>query len=159
VGYMAPEQVRGLPTDHRADIFSLGAVLYEMLSGERAFKGDTAADVMSAILREEPPELSVDVRSASPVLARIVERCLAKNANARFKSADDLAFALDALSSGSRSGSVVVADARQGSSDARWRWMALAFALGALAMGAALSPLLGARRIVTADDPVVRLQL
>src|SRR5207248_2129105 len=58
VGYMAPEQVRGQPVDHRADIFSFGTILYEMLSGRRAFHGQTAADTMSAILREDPPELS-----------------------------------------------------------------------------------------------------
>ena len=79
VGYMAPEQVRGLTTDHRADIFAIGAVLYEMLSGRRAFNGDTAADVMTAILKEEPPDLPDDVRQGAPALARIVDRCLAKN--------------------------------------------------------------------------------
>ena len=60
VGYMAPEQVRGLPSDHRADIFAFGAVLYEMLSGRRAFQGATTADTMSAILTAEPPESSTD---------------------------------------------------------------------------------------------------
>jgi serine/threonine protein kinase len=101
VGYMAPEQVRGLPTDHRADIFALGAVLYEMLAGRRAFNGDTAADVMTAILKEEPSDLPSDVRQGAPALARIVDRSLAKNPGGRFTSADDLAFALENLSSSS----------------------------------------------------------
>ena len=89
VGYMAPEQVRALPTDHRADIFALGTVLYEMLTGHRAFEGDTAADVMTAVLTSEPRELPEAVRQAAPALGRIVNRCLAKDAGARFASASD----------------------------------------------------------------------
>src|SRR5207344_3232596 len=69
-GYMAPEQVRGLATDHRADIFAFGALLYEMLSGERAFKGETAADTMTAILTRDPPELDAVRLSISPALDR-----------------------------------------------------------------------------------------
>ena len=99
VGYMAPEQVRGLAADYRADIFAFGAVLYEMLSGGRAFKGDTTADTMTAILKEDPPDLPAAERLIPPALARIVDRCLEKNPGARFKSADDLAFALKALTS------------------------------------------------------------
>src|SRR5205085_2664280 len=79
VGYMSPEQVRGLPADARSDIFSLGALLYEMLSGNRAFQGSTSADTMSAILREEPAELSTAVHGLPPALARIVHRCLEKD--------------------------------------------------------------------------------
>src|SRR5687768_13078964 len=75
VGYMAPEQVRGLAADHRADIFAFGAVLYEMLSGERAFRGDTAADSMTAILKDDPPDLPVAERRIPPALDRIVNRC------------------------------------------------------------------------------------
>ena len=93
VGYMSPEQVRGLPADHRSDIFCLGAVLYEMLSGRRAFSGATAADTMSAILNAEPPELSGSGRKIPPGLDRIVRHCLEKNAEERFQSARDLAFA------------------------------------------------------------------
>jgi serine/threonine protein kinase/Tol biopolymer transport system component len=97
VGYMSPEQVRGVAADHRSDIFSLGAILYEMLSGKRAFQGATFADTMSAILKEEPAELSTAVRSLPPALARIVHRCLEKDPAERFQSARDLAFNLELL--------------------------------------------------------------
>jgi eukaryotic-like serine/threonine-protein kinase len=98
VGYMSPEQVRGLSADHRSDIFCLGAVLYEMLAGRRAFSGATAADTMSAILNAEPPELSGSGRKISPALDRIARHCLEKNAEERFQSARDLAFALESVS-------------------------------------------------------------
>jgi Tol biopolymer transport system component len=101
IGYMAPEQVRGRAADHRADIFAFGTVLYEMLSGQRAFRGDTAADTMTAILKEDPPDLPSADRHMPPALARIVDRCLEKAPAARFQSADDLAFALESLTSAS----------------------------------------------------------
>ena len=101
LGYMSPEQVRGKPADARSDIFSFGAILYEMLSGRRAFHGDTAADTMSAILKEDPPDLSVTNQNVSPGLERIVRHCLEKNPEQRFQSARDAAFALDALSGAS----------------------------------------------------------
>jgi Tol biopolymer transport system component len=101
LGYMSPEQVRGRPADPRSDIFSFGAVLYEMLSGQRAFRGDSAADTMSAILREDPPDLSTTNRAIAPALDRIVRHCLEKNPEARFHSAHDLAFHLEALSGAS----------------------------------------------------------
>ena len=101
VGYMAPEQVRGLPTDHRSDIFAFGAIVYEMLSGQRAFRGETTADTMGAILMKAPPDLPAVERHIPPVLERIIDRCVEKSPAARFQSAVDLAFALDALSSGS----------------------------------------------------------
>jgi Tol biopolymer transport system component len=97
-GYMAPEQVRGLAVDHRSDVFSFGAMLYEMLSGERAFRGETAADTMSAILTKEPPDLDVARLAIPPSLDRIVRRCLEKTPDLRFQSANDLAFALETLS-------------------------------------------------------------
>ena len=100
-GYMAPEQVRGLEVDHRADMFAFGAVLYEMLSGERAFRGETAADTMSAILTKEPSDLDVARLSIAPGLDRIVRRCLEKSPELRFQSATDLAFALETLTTGS----------------------------------------------------------
>jgi len=98
VGYMSPEQVRAKPTDHRSDIFSFGSILYEMLSGQRAFKGDTPADTMSAILKEEPDELSDTTRNIPLPLDRIVRHCLEKNPARRFQSAGDVAFNLEALS-------------------------------------------------------------
>ena len=102
-GYMAPEQVRGLTVDHRADMFAFGCVLYEMLSGERAFKGETAADTMTAILTQDPPDLDTARLSISAGLDRIVRRCLEKTPDLRFQSANDLAFALENLSSASTS--------------------------------------------------------
>src|SRR2546425_11824937 len=101
VGYMSPEQVRGKGVDHRSDIFSFGAILYEMLSGRRAFRGESAADTMSAILKEDPPDLSETNQNISPGLERLVNHCLEKNPEARFHSANDLAFALEAISGAS----------------------------------------------------------
>ena len=98
LGYMSPEQVRGYPTDARSDIFSFGAILYEMLSGRRAFAGDTAADTMTAILMKDPPELTETGRAIAPGLDRLVRHCLEKNPEERFHSAHDLAFDLEALS-------------------------------------------------------------
>jgi serine/threonine protein kinase/Tol biopolymer transport system component len=97
VGYMAPEQVRGKAADPRSDIFAFGAILYEMLSGKRAFHGDSPADTMSAILKEDPPELIETNRNVSPALERIVRHCLEKNPAERFQSARDVAFNLEAL--------------------------------------------------------------
>src|SRR6266545_3294041 len=100
VGYMSPEQVKGRSVDHRSDIFSFGAILYEMLSGRRAFHGESAPETMSAILKEDPPELSDTNKTVSPALARLVNHCLEKNPEERFHSARDLAFALESLSGG-----------------------------------------------------------
>ena len=97
VGYMAPEQVRGQRVDHRADIFALGAVLYEMLSGSQAFRRDTAAETLTAILREEPPGLAGRTIEVAPGLERIVRHCLEKNPGERFQSASDVAFDLEEL--------------------------------------------------------------
>jgi serine/threonine protein kinase/Tol biopolymer transport system component len=98
VGYMSPEQVRGLATDHRTDIFAFGAILYEMVMGKRTFDKPTSADTMSAILNEEPAPIS-EIAPETPVaLQRVVRRCLEKNAEQRFQSASDLAFALEELS-------------------------------------------------------------
>jgi len=96
-GYMSPEQVRGQAADARSDLFAFGAILYEMLTGKRAFHGDTPADAMSAILKEEPSELSETARNVPPALERIVHHCLEKNPAARFQSASDVAFNLGAL--------------------------------------------------------------
>jgi len=99
IGYMSPEQVRGLPLDHRSDVFSFGTILYELLSGKRPFKRDTAGDTMAAILRDEPPELSESGRVIPPALANIVQHCLEKSQDDRFQSAKDIVFALSVASS------------------------------------------------------------
>src|SRR6187455_1355107 len=101
LGYMSPEQVKGKSADARSDIFAFGAILYEMLSGSRAFHRDTAAETMSAILREEPPDLSATNRNVQPGLERVIRHCLEKNPEERFHSAHDLAFDLRALSDAS----------------------------------------------------------
>jgi serine/threonine-protein kinase len=114
VGYMSPEQVRGLPVDHRSDIFSLGAILYELLSGKKAFKRDTASDTMASIMRDEPAELSQSGRSIPVTLDHIVRHCLEKDRDARFQSARDIAFALSEASGATStvtSGSQIVAAA------------------------------------------------
>ena len=98
VGYMSPEQVRGEVASERTDLFSLGAILYEMLTGKRAFHKPTSAETMNAILNEEPPASSQMTPNLPPALQRVVQRCLEKNPEQRFHSASDLAFALEALS-------------------------------------------------------------
>jgi len=98
-GYMSPEQVKGQPADHRSDIFAFGAILYEMLSGRRAFRGDSAVETMSAILKEDPPDLSETTKNLSPGLERLVRHCLEKAPAQRFQSARDLAYDLESLSS------------------------------------------------------------
>jgi len=104
MGYMSPEQVRGQEVDHRTDIFALGAVLYEMLSGRPAFRRDTPADTVSAILKEDPPAMSSTNRPISPQVERIVHHCLEKNPAERFQSARDLGFNLEAVA-GTQTGS------------------------------------------------------
>ena len=105
VGYMAPEQVRGQEAEQRADIFAFGLILYEMLGGRRAFEGKSVAEMMSAILRDEPPELSDTNAKISPALERIVRRYLEKKPEQRFHSAHDLGYALEAVASSSSSSS------------------------------------------------------
>jgi len=114
-GYMSPEQVRGVALDPRSDIFSFGAILYEMLAGKRAFHGETDADTMSAILKEDPPDLNETNRNISPALERVVQHCLEKNPEQRFHSARDVAFDLETLSNQSSTGSRlrVVTDQRR----------------------------------------------
>jgi serine/threonine protein kinase len=142
VGYMSPEQVRGAVADQRSDLFSLGAILYEMLSGQRAFKRDTNAETMTAILKEEPPELTGTNPAIAPGLERIVRRCLEKEPSQRFQSASDLGFAIEALSGTAKSAAVPAAVPRSG----RWRIVAMAAAVlmglaaGWLARNATLAP-------------------
>ncbi len=116
VGYMSPEQVRGLPLDHRSDIFSFGAILYEMLSGQRAFKRDTAADTMSAIMRDDPAELAGS--GVSSGLDHVVRHCLEKDRDNRFQTARDIAFALSEATSQSSVSVAVATPKRKGWSKA-----------------------------------------
>ncbi len=130
LGYMSPEQVKGKAADQRSDLFAFGAILYEMLSGRRAFHRESAAETMSAILREEPPDLSATNKSVQPGLERIVRHCLEKNPEERFYSARDVAFDLEALSglsgtAASTSGLVAAGPARRPS------WLVLAGCVGA----------------------------
>jgi len=109
VGYMSPEQVSGKVADHRADIFAFGAILYEMLTGKRAFQKPTSAETMTAILNEEPTAVSQIAPSTPPALQRVVQRCLEKKPEQRFQSASDLAFSLEALSDSSAATATAVA--------------------------------------------------
>ncbi len=133
--YMAPEQVRGGQVDARTDMFSFGVVLYEMLSGKRAFQRDSAPETMTAILKEDVPELTDTKLPVAPALERIVRRCLEKSPEQRFQSAKDLAFALEAVSqiSGAKTGAQsAIATAAETKS------RALPFAAGALVLAAAM---------------------
>jgi Tol biopolymer transport system component len=129
VGYMSPEQVRGEPADHRSDIFAFGAILYEVLSGRRAFAGPTHAETLTAILREQPADMTGVTPPIPSGLSRIVDRCLEKNAAARFQSAHDLAFALEQLMAQSGSATFVIASRRRSS-----RWLPWAL-LAAVTLG------------------------
>ncbi len=131
--YMAPEQVRGEAADPRTDIFAFGAVLYEMLSGSRAFRRDTAAETMTAVLKDDPPELSGTARLVSPTLERIVRRCLEKSPEQRFQSARDLSFALSALS-GTETSGVARAAAAAPRRVPIVLWLSVALALAAVAV-------------------------
>jgi Tol biopolymer transport system component len=138
MGYMSPEQVRGHVADHRSDIFSLGAVLYEMLTGVRAFRGESGADTMTAILSEDPAALTSAASHVPPGLSRIVERCLEKRRESRFQSAQDLAFALDAWSS--RSDSTLPTRGEGARRGGRWWPLAgVALVLASIAAIAALA--------------------
>jgi len=136
VGYMSPEQVRGLPTDQRSDLFSFGAVLFEMLAGRRAFKGTTAADTLSAILRQDPTEALGDGPVIPPGLLRVVRRCLEKAPEDRFQSARDLAFALEGATAEVRT---VAGEPRPAGRSSRvWKSVAAALAMAGVAAGLGL---------------------
>jgi Tol biopolymer transport system component len=148
VGYMAPEQVRGAAVDHRADIFAFGAMLYELLSGTRAFAGDTAAETMTAILKHDPPELPASV---STPIRQIVRRCLEKQPEERFQSARDLAFALRQATGETSTTSVAIPG------DARRRSMAWPIAAAGLLAGGlvgVVGTLRWANTLDAAIDPV-----
>ncbi|MFI4946846.1 MAG: protein kinase, partial [Burkholderiales bacterium] len=140
VGYMSPEQVRAAAVDHRSDIFSFGAVLYELLSGQRAFRKETSAETMTAILREDPPDLTLTGKAIPPALERIVSHCLEKNPQERFASARDLAFDLESLSE--KSG-VASAQSRSGASGSTKRALLAAGWISSLLLAAAAAFLLG----------------
>jgi serine/threonine protein kinase/Tol biopolymer transport system component len=141
VGYMSPEQVRGQAADARSDIFAFGAVLYEMLSGARAFARATAAETMTAILREEPKELSAARPDVPPALERVIAHCLEKDPGLRFQSARDLAFALEAVSGVSSSAAVPALVPRR----AALSWGAVGLAALAVILVAAGSVWVGVR--------------
>ena len=133
VGYMSPEQVRGQATDHRTDIFALGAILYEMLTGKRAFKRDSSVETLNAILKEEPQELQEASPNLAPGLDRVVRHCLEKNPAQRFQSASDIAFDLETISGQSGTGTRLraVTDQRR----SYWKQAGMAF-VGVLALAA-----------------------
>jgi eukaryotic-like serine/threonine-protein kinase len=136
VGYMSPEQVRGQDVDHRTDIFAFGAILYEMLSGTRAFRRDSSVETMNAILNDDPPEMSSSASHAVPAVSRIVLRCLEKSRGERFQSARDLAFALDAVSGSTSQSVVTAAHAAQPASRRRAVPMVIAALIAAVAIAA-----------------------
>jgi Tol biopolymer transport system component len=143
VGYMSPEQVRGAPVDHRSDIFSFGAILYELVSGQRAFKKETSAETMAAILREDPPDLMETGKALPPALERIVAHCLEKNPQERFASARDLAFDLESVSEWS--GATTTARALPGGAIRSRRVWIAAGCLAAIVAAAAAGFLWGRR--------------
>ncbi|HET7292255.1 MAG TPA: protein kinase [Vicinamibacteria bacterium] len=129
VGYMSPEQVRAKPVDHRSDIFAFGSVFYEMLSGRRAFRGESAIETMNAILKEDPPDLTETNRQLPAALEHIVAHCLEKNPEERFQSARDIAFDLEQLS-GSAAHAALAPVAERGFR----HWRLAAVALGTIAV-------------------------
>ena len=138
VGYMSPEQVKGETADHRSDIFTFGSMLYEMLNGQRAFKRNTSAETMTAILNEDPPEFAGHTGAVAPALERIVRHCMEKQPSQRFQSAHDIAFALESLSGISGPATTPIAATRK-------RWVrpalaALALLVVGLGLGAWLRP-------------------
>ena len=142
VGYMSPEQVRGLSVDHRSDIFSFGSVLYEMLTGRRAFQRETAAETMTAILKEEPDEKAGSDGEVPPALAAVLRHCLEKKPEKRFQSARDLAFALEAssASTGAATGAAATVSAPSRTASLG-RWLAVAsLVIAAAAAGYFLRP-------------------
>jgi Tol biopolymer transport system component len=135
VGYMAPEQVRGLPADARADIFAFGAVLFEMLTGKRAFHAESPVETLNSILKDDPPGLIETTRNVSPALDRVVRRCLEKRPEERFRTAHDLTIALEAISTDSarafEAGALPAAGAATPGLRGRWTERVALVAVGA----------------------------
>src|SRR5439155_4441810 len=154
-GYMSPEQVRGQPVDHRTDIFAFGCVLYEMLSGRRAFKGDAAPEIMAAILNAEPGPPSSFNSAVPRVLDRIALRCLETQPGLRFQSARDIAFAIEAVSgfsSGNSPDAAAPGTTPPRSKGRRWTGVLAVSAVALLAIGSIagrlfFSPSLSAPRV------------
>ncbi len=163
-GYMSPEQVRGQRVDHRSDIFSFGAVVYELLTGKQAFDGDSAVEKLNAILKNDPPEITQTDSRINPSLERIVRRCLEKKPERRFHSAHDLSFALEALAGSSESSMKIgpLPVATQSRMDTGWlvqlrrSWVAWAFA-GAFAVLALVLALMYFARQSTTEARTVKL--
>jgi Tol biopolymer transport system component len=158
VGYMSPEQVKGQPIDGRSDIFSFGAVLYEMLAGRRAFQGGSQAETMAAILQRDPPELTESDSAMAPALERIMRRCLEKKPEQRFQSASDLAFALESPSAPSMAmaaGGTVTA--KRSPVAGRLLWAILGGVLSGAVVFLALGP--GRRSRAAAPAPQVRFTI
>ena len=160
VGYMAPEQIRGQTVDGRADLFALGVILYEMLSGRRAFQRDTPAETMTAILNEDPPEVSLNRADATPALDSIVRHCLERNPAERFQSARDLVFHLQAASTSSSSGIAgVVAGGGLRTNQARREMVAWALVVALIAALIVGVPRPGARTPPRSASPLARFQV
>jgi eukaryotic-like serine/threonine-protein kinase len=130
VGCMSPEQVRAQAADPRSDIFAVGVILYEMLTGQRAFKRATSADTIAAILNEDPPAVSQVTPNVPPGLQRIVNRCLSKNPGQRFQHAADLAFALEAISDSGISAVRPLTESSASNKATLWVLLAVLIALG-----------------------------
>jgi Tol biopolymer transport system component len=149
VGYMSPEQVKGEAADPRSDIFALGAVLYEMLTGQRAFKGESAVETMSAIIKEEPPEISTTGKVLPPGLERLTLHCLEKRPEDRFQSARDLVFDLESISGVTTLGSGAQAALREQES----RKLVTRLALAAIAVAALTGAYLLGRQAADTSAP------
>ena len=153
VGYMSPEQVRGQAVDPRSDIFSLGTLMYEMVAGEHPFRGDSPADTMSSILREDPRDLTTVNPNVTPGLDRVIRHCMEKSPEQRFQSARDLAFHLDMLSSASGTAPTLETKITE-----RWN-RSMVSALGAVALliaGFGGGWLLRSSRLATPERPLLR---
>lgn len=138
VAYMSPEQLRGQTVDHRSDIFSTGSIIYEMLTGQRAFSGETEVDTMTSVLKDDPPEVTSLRQGIPPVFEQIVRHCLEKDPQQRFQSARDLAFSLESIG-GTSSGSQIVALRKQNLFLRRWlAWIAVGVVIATLGIALGL---------------------